>query len=191
MYEPNGKPGGKHSMTAFWAVIGLAAVLLIVFFKGGLVSRPVFSGGLLAQGKRKAAPDFLLKEAGGSATVAPGDIAGKVAVLHFWATWCPPCRAEFPEFSKYALAVKDRPGLAVLPVSLDDSPSVVPPFVARNGNGIEAYTDGGKLAGALGVASIPQTVLLDKSGRIAYEAVGGQDWSGTGVPKLVEELSHE
>lgn len=191
MDDANGQTKESKSMLAFWIVIGLAAVLLIVLLRGGLVSRSGFAGGLVPVNQRKAAPAFSLSKAGGSATVTLGEISGKVAILHFWATWCPPCRAEFPEFAKYASTIKDRPDIAVLPISLDESPSAVPPFVQKYGNGIDTYSDGGKLAEALGVASIPETIMLDKNGNVAYEAVGGQDWSDGGVPKLAEELSHE
>ncbi len=183
--------GGDRTMTVFWVVLALAALLLVVFLRNGKSSSQGASAGLIPQDKREAAPEFDLAQAGGSGQITQKDTAGKVTILHFWATWCPPCRAEFPEFAKYALAIRENPKVAVLPVSLDESPSVVPGFVQKYGNGIAAYTDGGKLEDAMGVASIPETILLDKSGRVAFKSVGGQEWSENGIGKLVEELADE
>ena len=183
--------GNDRTMTFFWVVLASAALILVVFLRSGKSAQRGVSGGLIPEDKRVAAPAFDLTQAGGPGKVSPKETAGKVTIIHFWATWCPPCRAEFPEFAGYATAIKDDPKVAVIPVSLDESPSAVPPFVQKYGRGVAAYTDGGKLAEAMGVASIPETVLLDKSGRVAFESVGAQDWSQGGIGQLVKELADE
>jgi thiol-disulfide isomerase/thioredoxin len=116
---------------------------------------------------------------------------GQVVVLHFWATWCGPCRAEFPEFAKYAETVDRKGGVRTLAVSLDDREEVAMVWALRNGGGIQVWHDSKELAGALGVEAIPTTVLLDKEGRIAYQEAGVQNWTASGVPKRVEELRGE
>ncbi len=189
--EDKQRAGSDRTMTVFWVVLAVAALLLVLFLRSGKASFHGVSGGLIPEDKRAAAPAFDLFQAGGSGQITPKETAGKVTILHFWATWCPPCRAEFPLFAKYAMSLKDDPHAAVLPVSLDESPSAVPPFVEKYGQGIAAYTDGGKLAEAMGVSSIPETVLLDKSGRVAFESTGGQDWSENGIAILVKELADE
>src|SRR5574337_170942 len=78
------------------------------------------------------APDFTLQDMVGK-SVKLSDYKGKVVLLEFWATWCPPCRASVPGLEKLHEAYKDK-GLAVLAVSMDEGGwDVVKTFMTEQG----------------------------------------------------------
>jgi peroxiredoxin len=128
-----------------------------------------------AQPGSHAAPDFTLQDLDGK-TVKLSDNKGKVVLLEFWATWCPPCRAAVPGLEQLHKAYKDR-GLMVLAVSMDQGGwDEVKSFVAENHitytvlKGTEAVMEQYK------VRSIPMTLILDREGRIVSRYLGmGRD----------------
>ncbi len=76
----------------------------------------------------KQAPEFSLKNKDGK-EVSLASLKGKVVVLNFWATWCPPCRAEIPDFKRVYSAYKDK-GVEIIGVSLDQKGwKVINPFL--------------------------------------------------------------
>lgn len=199
----NGKmaaPLGQPSQAPYWVAVGvlvLAGVLLLTvagFKKGGGLLSGTGAGSTDALPQmaslRTPCPEFSLKRIGGEEALSQGETEGRVTVLHFWASWCPPCRSEFPEFARYASKAQ-RDGLRVVAISLDADPSVAQDWAVANGQGIPIWTQGDDLAGALGVTGIPATILLDRNGRIAMKAQGAQSWSESGVPRQVEALLSE
>ena len=111
----------------------------------------------------KAAPDFTL----GDFHLA--DKRGQVVVLAFWATWCPPCKAEMPGLSK--LQKELAPGVAVIPVAFDHE-SVARDFLAKQHLDVFSLFDDqgetqGKVAGLYGAHAIPKTFVIDKDGIVA------------------------
>lgn len=118
------------------------------------------------------APDFTLTDSRG-ATIRLSDYRGKVVLLNFWATWCPPCREEIPWFAEFQRSLGDR-GLAVIGVSMDDSGwKAVRPYLAAHGVNYAVGLGDDALAGKFGgVESLPETLLLDRTGRIVARHTG-------------------
>jgi cytochrome c biogenesis protein CcmG/thiol:disulfide interchange protein DsbE len=121
---------------------------------------------------RHPAPDFALKDADGK-TVHVADYKGKVLLLDFWATWCPPCKIEIPWFMDMQRKNKDK-GFEVLGVAMDDNGwEDVKPFLADlkvNYRVVVGTDETAKEYG--GVDALPTTFLIDREGKIAAVHVG-------------------
>jgi thiol-disulfide isomerase/thioredoxin len=123
---------------------------------------------------RKPMPEFTMPAMSG-ANWTLSEQAGKVILVNFWATWCPPCRAETPALVNIANQYRAR-GFEVVGVTLDDDPPrVVPQFVSRYrvSYPILVPTAESPLAGA--IESLPTSLLVDKQGRVARTYIGAVD----------------
>lgn len=122
------------------------------------------------------APDFTLKDLGGK-KVTLSEYRGKVVLLEFWATWCPPCRAAIPGLERLHQSYKDK-GLAVLAISMDEGGSDdIKAFVRDYGMTFTVLRVNDDVAAKYQVRSIPMTLLVNKEGRIVkrYLGLGGDD----------------
>jgi len=116
----------------------------------------------------KSAPAFILKGLDGADVAAP--VAGKVTVLNFWATWCPPCREELPELERFA---RDNPAVAFYAVDIDEPAAKVQAFMEKNGFTFPVLLDGGgSVAQTYRVSAIPTTFVIDKSGVVKLRKTG-------------------
>ena len=116
------------------------------------------------------APPFELPRAdGGSDSLA--SYAGRVVLLHFWATWCPPCRRELPALAALRAALGAE-GLTVLAISVDaGSPEAVERFAAARAPGLAVLLDPREeVARRYGVGAYPTSVVIDRSGRVVQRA---------------------
>ncbi len=125
---------------------------------------------------RMPAAQFQLTDIAGK-PVSLSALKGKVVILDFWATWCPPCRQEIPHFKELYAQYKER-GLEIVGLSVDDSSAEVVSFVKENKIGYPvAMADGALQKAYGGIRGIPTTFMLDKRGAIAKKYVGYQDKS--------------
>jgi len=100
------------------------------------------------------------------------DVAGKVVLVDFWASWCAPCKAPFPAYSRLQSAYADR-GLAVIAVSVDDSADAFAAFVAKmKPSFITVHDAGQKLVGEVRVPTMPTSYLVDRSGKVRFVHAG-------------------
>ncbi|MDP8299450.1 MAG: redoxin domain-containing protein [Candidatus Tantalella remota] len=148
-------------------VIAMTMALLLGSF--GLVS---CDGQGSASANADMAPDFTLKDLDGN-NYSFASTKGKVVILDFWATWCPPCRIGIPEFQALYEQYKDK-GLVVVGVALDQGGvQVVKPFVKKNGvTYLVAIGDRGVVAAYGGIRGIPTTFVIDRQGKIVQKYVG-------------------
>lgn len=109
----------------------------------------------------RPAPDFALPRIDGGATVALGDLRGKVVVVEFWATWCHPCLEALPHLDAATRRWGDR--VAVLAVNVDDRDRAAALF-AEAGYRPVLLADDGDTAARYGVNSLPHTVVIDAGG---------------------------
>jgi cytochrome c biogenesis protein CcmG/thiol:disulfide interchange protein DsbE len=121
---------------------------------------------------RQIAPDFQLTDASGK-SIRLSAYQGKVVLLNFWATWCPPCRTEVPWFVEFQKTYGDR-GFAVLGISLDeDGWRSVRPFLEAMRINYPVMVGSDDVVRSFGsVETLPTTLLIDRRGRIASAHVG-------------------
>ena len=119
-----------------------------------------------------AAPAFTLPDISG-AQVASSDFKGKVVVLDFWATWCPPCREEIPHFVNLQAKYREQ-GLQIVGLSLDAGGAKdVKPFAEENDVNYPMLIANDDVAKAFGgVTMIPTTFILDRNGTIVKRFIG-------------------
>lgn len=115
--------------------------------------------------------DFVLRKVSDGSAVRLADAKGKIIVLSFWATWCGPCREQEPLFEKVASRYSSKPDVVFYALNCDDDESLVAPFLAEEKPKTPAlFADG--LDRLLGVESFPTTVILDRTGKIAFRQDG-------------------
>ncbi len=163
-------------MTAFFAIAGVALV-----WTGVRYARPGSpSAELGAAGERPALRFFRNPEVIHSFAAADLDgrsvsiagLRGKVVVVNFWATWCPPCRAEIPDL--IALQEKYRESLQVIGVSQDEVPAEqVKRFAVEHGMNYPVVMTSGEIEKLFpGVHALPTSFILDREGRLVQKHVG-------------------
>lgn len=117
------------------------------------------------------APEFTLLDSGGN-VVRLSDFRGKTVVMNFWATWCSPCRKEFPELIKLYNRNVDR-GLVVLGVDLQESPDIVRSFLNEFGATYPVVIDTkGDVAARYRLLGLPTTYFIDGDGIVRAQHVG-------------------
>lgn len=116
------------------------------------------------------APNFTLNDIDGN-RVQLSDFDGQIRIVDFWATWCPPCKAEIPHF--IALA-KKYPKVAILGISLDQGgPKIVKEFAEEYGVNYPMLMANRETVQAFGdIRSIPTTFVIDQQGQIIKKYVG-------------------
>lgn len=121
---------------------------------------------------KNAAQDFKLKTIDGN-EVSLADYKGKAIVLNFFATWCPPCRAEFPGFIQMVEEYKNDDGIVFLFVNVAEDKGVVNNFLKdRNYNIKPLLDEKGEVSSLYGVVGLPTTVIIDKEFNIFTTHVG-------------------
>ena len=134
------------------------------------------------------APDFALRDLDGTVREL-ASFRGRVVLLHFWSTWCPPCQAEMLSMVGLYQSYKDY-GLEVVAVSSDvQGVEVVQPFVTQLHLSFTTLLDTtGQVTRLYGVTSLPTTYLLDREGRLVTAAIGGYDWAKADARVLITSL---
>jgi len=146
-------------------------------------ARPVREG--------QPAPSFTLTALDGH-RVELVELKGKVAVLHFWATWCPPCLVELPELIRFSKNL-DPDKVVLLPVCVDNAqPGEIKKFLSSWGFEITVYLDpGGNLARRYGTYRYPETYIIDAQGVVQRKIIGPGDWRLPKWARFLQMLSEK
>ena len=116
---------------------------------------------------RAAAPDFRLPTRAGS-PVALADLRGQVVMINFWASWCGPCRQEFPVLD--AMYRKYRPmGFTLLAINVESDPADAERFLAATPVTFPvAFDAGNAVSSSYGVSAMPTTLIIDRKGQVRW-----------------------
>jgi cytochrome c biogenesis protein CcmG/thiol:disulfide interchange protein DsbE len=150
-----------------WTAVALAAAILVLF------AMPSYRQGE-ASIAGKPEQDFSLTLAGKSERLS--DLKGKLVVLNFWATWCPPCVEETPSLNHLQKYIDSRGGM-VLGVSVDEDGAAYEKFLKDQSVIFPTYRDATKKSAAdYGTTIYPETYVIDRHGKIARKFIGAQQW---------------
>ncbi|MEJ5106816.1 TlpA family protein disulfide reductase [Chryseobacterium sp. MYb328] len=178
----------KKWMRAHWSTVIMTVLLIIVLISPDAkawLMRQVASTGILnssisesveKSGNKAAYTGLMLKNEDGI-LIDPSPLKNKVVFINFWASWCPPCRAEFPSVEKLYNKYKTHPDMVFLTVNLDDNPSLGKAYLKEKGFTVPFITPAGTIPGELYNGSLPTTVVLDKKGEVRLHHTGVADYS--------------
>ena len=158
--------------------VALAGIIL-----ASILREPTDAVGTTAVGSpAPAVPD---EPVDGTALITDADLrSGEVTIVNFWASWCPPCRAEHPRLIRFA-----NEGLRIIGVNFDDAAPEATAYLAAEGNPFAAvaFDPDSEVARAWGVDGPPQTFILAPDGTVVFHFVGplvGSDFEQRFLPAL-------
>ena len=174
----------RRSVAYFPNLAGARAltVLLLVLSWSGIAL-----GGEISQVDSAPPTPFLLPDVRGG-FLDFGDLAGKVVVVNFWATWCSPCIEEMPSLRRLAQEMRGKP-FEIVGVNVAESESRVKTFVQRLEIGFPVVLDrDGAAFDSWRVQVLPTTYVLDGEGRVRYVARGSLEWDGAEIVDMLERM---
>ncbi|MGL1893335.1 MAG: TlpA family protein disulfide reductase [Spirochaetaceae bacterium] len=117
------------------------------------------------------------------------DYKGKVLLLNFWASWCPPCISEMPSIEKLHQSVKDL-DIEVISVNVGEKFDTVDSFMKEGNYNFEALLDENNIISNLySIRNIPTTYIIDKDGFVVALKVGAHEWDSEGVIEILKSLA--
>jgi peroxiredoxin len=170
----------------------LIIILMATFSANADWQQPELSHNLTLVNKTVPASDFELQNMD-EENVKFSDYRGKVVLLNFWATWCPPCVREMPSMERLQQQI-GKDDFRVVAVNQMESPDDVFAFTGQ----LELdptfdilFDSASKVAQSYVVRGLPTTYLIDKKGNIRYRAVGGREFDHAEVVKIIKQLIAE
>ncbi len=130
------------------------------------------------------APAFSITADNGKQVTA-ADFGGKLLLLNFWATWCPPCIEEIPALNEMARQLGPK-GLVILGVSVDKDENAYKQFLAKNPLAyLTARDPAEKINLSYGTIQYPESYLIDRNGRVVEKYISVQGWAS---PQMIEHV---
>jgi len=158
--------------------LGLAGALAVLY----VFAMPSYRQGEPSVAGRRA-PDFTVEADGRQFRLS--DLRGKVVILDFWASWCPPCVEEAASLNALQQRISGQ-GATIVGMSWDDDPSEYHKFLTEHQVNFPTYLDSNRKIGTnYGTVMIPEAYLISRDGRIARKIVGQQDWTS---PELIAAI---
>lgn len=169
------------------AGLGLAGLLLLSAPPGMADELPPLSHSLTTLAP-KPAPALKLKNLEG-VTHDLAQLKGRVVLINFWATWCPPCRREMPSMERLLQQFKGE-AFSVLAVNVGETPDTIDAFTSQLDTPLTfpiLLDTRSHALQAWKVAGLPTTFLVDPRGRIVASAVGGREFDHPDIVKAIRE----
>ena len=135
-----------------------------------------------------AAPELPIFDRAGTKTNLAAQ-KDQLTIVHFWATWCPPCIEEIPALTKFWQQYKKRGDIALFTVSVDKSWQNVDDFLKKTPSDLPLYHDPGEAtARRFGTTQYPETYIVNKAGRVLFRVQGAVDWSSPEFRSRIDQM---
>ena len=163
-----------------------AAVLLLslLFVLAAAGCQPGGTGRRAEKGS--PAPDFTLRDLEGK-DLTLSSLRGRVVLLEFWATWCPPCRESLPAMEKLYRKYR-KEGMEVVAIAVRDDADEVRKLVAADGLSFRVFLDDEAVSRIYGISGIPALFMLDRKGVIRHQLEGYRPAVDEEIAARVEKL---
>ena len=135
-----------------------------------------------------AAPELPVFDRAGHKTDLSKEKGG-LMIIHFWATWCPPCVEELPALSSFWERYRGRGDVRLFAISVDKDWKTIEDFVRKNPSAIPLFHDpNAATAHRFGSSQYPETYIVNKSGRVLFRVQGPVTWSDPEVRSRIDQL---
>ncbi len=165
--------------------LNLFLVLVVAFITTGCEAKPPQS--LTPMAAKPNAPAFSLIDMD-DAIHTLSEYKGKPVIINFWATWCPPCREELPSMNRAWEKIKDE-GIEMIAINVGEDEDTIFAFSGEYPIDFTVLLDeSGDEIKKWPIKGLPTTFVLDPSGRIIYQAIGGREWDDDLILDKVRQL---
>lgn len=177
----------KSSKTLFLGVAAVVAAALSWVAKDSLKTA-VHVGRVTVSGDRLTGTRSVRTRSGGRRDLAQPP--GRILLVHFWATWCPPCVEEFPGLLAFYRENEKNPALELLTVSVDEDWKTVDAWLnARGAAAVPVTLDPDRAAAAaFGTTKFPETYVLSPKGEVLLYVKGPFDWTSKAFRSRLDEI---
>ena len=164
------------------ALVVLIGALLVVFL---FVVSDTLQQTVIAVGD--AAPEFSIQTDSGL-TMSPSNFGGRLLVLNFWASWCPPCLEEMPSLDQFQREFRDS-GVVVLAISVDEEEAAYRRVLDRvQASFLTARDPVSKISTDFGTFRYPETYVIDANGKVVQKIVGPAVWTDERMGNYIKSL---
>ncbi|HEY5738599.1 MAG TPA: redoxin domain-containing protein [Gammaproteobacteria bacterium] len=165
---------------------GLVVAALLVLFSLPAGAQQAGSG-LTRLVDAPPAPDFSLLDMDGT-VFRLSDHRGRVLIVNFWATWCPPCREEMPAMQRAWEQLREE-GMLMIGINVGEDEDTIFQFTADYPVDFPLLMDSDSaVTGRWPVRGLPTTYVVDPAGRLVYQAIGSREWDDPALLELVRAL---
>lgn len=160
-------------------LIGILLVAVVYVIIGAFREKIVVVG--------DAAPDFSVVTDGGR-TISRSNFGGRLLVLNFWATWCPPCVEEMPSLEDFQKRFAAS-GVVVLGISVNKSEKAYRDFLRKANVSFETVRDpSAKISMEYGTFKYPETYIIDSGGKVVQKIIGPANWTDENTTSYIKSL---
>jgi len=189
------KPNRKRIVNSIANVVFFGSLLLLIFspdakswFLKQLISVGLFKAEITNKNPKGITPSFFVFEDEKGKMISTENLKGKVVFINFWASWCPPCRAEMSSLNKLYNEFKADDRLVFLFMNEDEDVQKAKIFLQSNHYTIPITTSGGNIPPEIFTGTLPTTIVLNKEGKIIMKHEGLAGYDSDGFVKELKEL---